>query len=151
MSASAKTGWWHTDMARDLFHAIVREALEFDGWQITHDPYPIRAMGRDYEVDLGAEQLFAAERGTQKIAVEVKSFVSPSLAYEFHAVLGQYLNYHTFMAIQEPDRVLFLAVSSTVYNAFFREAATQLILDKFSLNLVIFDIESKTIEQWIIR
>ncbi len=108
-------------------------------------------MGRDYEVDLGAEQLFAAERGTQKIAVEVKSFVSPSLAYEFHAVLGQYLNYHTFMAIQEPDRVLFLAVSSTVYNAFFREAATQLILDKFSLNLVIFDIESKTIEQWIIR
>lgn len=138
-------------MARDIFHAMVREALEYDGWQITHDPYPIRAMGRDYEVDLGAEQLFAAEKGTQKIAVEVKSFVSPSLAYEFHSVLGQYLNYHTFMAIQEPDRVLYLAVSATIYTSFFQEPATQLILDKFKLNLVIFDRHSKTIEQWITR
>ena len=108
-------------------------------------------MGRDYEVDLGAEQLFAAEKGTQKIAVEVKSFVSPSLAYEFHSVLGQYLNYHTFMAIQEPERVLYLAVSSTIYTSFFREPATQLILDKFGLNIVIFDMHSKTIEQWITR
>ena len=138
-------------MARDLFHAAVREALEFDGWLITHDPYPIRAMGRDYEVDLGAEQLFAAEKDTQKIAVEVKSFVSPSLAYEFHTVLGQYLNYHTFMAIQEPDRTLWLAVSSSVYESFFREPATQLVVDKFGLNLVIFDKQSKTIEQWISR
>ncbi len=138
-------------MARDIFHTTVREALEYDGWLITHDPYPIRAMGRDYEVDLGAEQLFAAEKGTQKIAVEVKSFVSPSLAYEFHSVLGQYLNYHTFMAIQEPERVLYLAVSSTIYTSFFREPATQLILDKFGLNIVIFDMHSKTIEQWITR
>lgn len=26
-------------MARDLFHQIVREALEADGWEITHDGY----------------------------------------------------------------------------------------------------------------
>lgn len=138
-------------MARDLFHAAVREALEYDGWRITHDPYPIRAMGRDYEVDLGAEQLFAAEKNAQKIAVEVKSFISPSLAYEFHSVLGQYLNYHTFMAIQEPDRTLWLAVSSTIHDSFFRDPATQLIVDKFRLNLIIFDKQSKTIEQWISR
>ena len=138
-------------MARDLFHTAVREALEFDGWLITHDPYPIRAMGRDYEVDLGAEQLFAAEKDAQKIAVEVKSFVSPSVAYEFHAVMGQYLNYHTFMAIQEPDRTLWLAISSSVYDSFFREPATQLIVVKFGLNLVIFDKQSRTIEQWISR
>lgn len=57
-------------MARDIFHPIVREALEKDGWVITHDPYPLRVKGRNYEVDLGAEQLVAAEKGPTKIAVE---------------------------------------------------------------------------------
>ncbi|MFN4254686.1 MAG: element excision factor XisH family protein [Saprospiraceae bacterium] len=28
-------------MARDIFHQEVREALEKDGWTITHDPVPI--------------------------------------------------------------------------------------------------------------
>ena len=84
-----KTGSKRTDMARDIFHPIVREVLLNDGWTITHDPYPVRVMGRSYEVDLGAEQLMAAEKGVAKIAVEVKSFTSPSFAYEFHGVLGQ--------------------------------------------------------------
>jgi len=28
-------------MAKDIFHEIVRNALQKDGWQITHDPYEI--------------------------------------------------------------------------------------------------------------
>lgn len=136
-------------MARDIFHQTVREALEHDNWLITHDPYPIKVKKRNYEVDLAAEQLVAAEKGLSKIAVEVKSFISPSFAYEFHAVLGQYLNYQTFMEIQEPDRVLYLAVERKIYNAFFQDEGTQLIVDKFNINLVIFDADDKTVEQWI--
>lgn len=138
-------------MARDIFHPIVREALLNDGWTITHDPYPIRVKGRSYEVDLGAEQLVAAQKGITKIAVEVKSFILPSFAYEFHAVLGQYLNYQTFMAIQEPDRVLYLAVAREIYDKFFLDEATQLIVNKFKLNLVIFDTHTKMVEEWIIK
>jgi hypothetical protein len=33
---------------------------------------------RNMYVDLGAERLIAAERGTERIAVEIKSFRSPS-------------------------------------------------------------------------
>jgi hypothetical protein len=114
-------------------------------------PYPIRVKGRNYEIDLGAEQIFAAEKGPQKIAIEVKSFILPSFPYEFHGVLGQYLNYQTFMEIQEPDRVLYLAVARNIYDKFFTDEATQLIVDKFRLNLVIFDRETKMVEKWIVK
>jgi hypothetical protein len=35
------------------------------------------------EIDLGAEKLICAEKGIEKIVVEVKSFLSRSLTYEF--------------------------------------------------------------------
>lgn len=58
-------------MARNLIHQIVREALENEGWKITHDPYPIQIGGFDMEIDLGAEELVAAEKEGEKIAVEI--------------------------------------------------------------------------------
>ncbi|MEK7255697.1 MAG: element excision factor XisH family protein, partial [Bacteroidota bacterium] len=47
-------------MAKDLFHKHVREALEKDGWIITHDPYKIRLEGVAFDIDYGAEKLIAA-------------------------------------------------------------------------------------------
>lgn len=70
-------------MARDLFHNIVRTALEKDGWTITDDPLSIRCGGVDIQIDLGLEKLLAAEKGTNKIAVEIKNFVSASKISEF--------------------------------------------------------------------
>ncbi len=136
-------------MARDIFHPIVRQALEKDGWRITHDPYPIGAMGRDYQVDLAAELMVAAEKDQQKVAVEVKSLIAASIAYEFHTVLGQYLNYRTFMAIQDPERIMYLAVKRSIYDSFFRDEATQLVLTTFSVNVVIIDEHTKTVDQWM--
>jgi XisH protein len=57
-------------MARDLIHNIVKNALINDGWNITHDPYPVKIGGFDMEIDLGAENLVAAEREGEKIAIE---------------------------------------------------------------------------------
>lgn len=56
-------------MAKDRFHDIGRNALEKGGWQITADPYEINVDDIDFEMDLAAEQLLAAERDNQKIAV----------------------------------------------------------------------------------
>ena len=58
-------------MAKDVFHDIVKQALENDGWLVTHDPYRLSVLGREAQVDLGAEKNFiAAEKGVQRIAVE---------------------------------------------------------------------------------
>jgi predicted RecB family endonuclease len=77
-------------MAKDRFHTVVRTALEKGGWQITADPYEINIDDVDFEIDLAAEKLLAAERENQKIAVEVKSFISPSNVSDFHMALGQF-------------------------------------------------------------
>ena len=83
-------------MAKDIFHETVRKALEKDGWTITHDPYYLNDKIKNikYEIDLGAEKLLAAERDSEKIAVEIKSFTKISFRHEFHSVLGQYLIYY---------------------------------------------------------
>ena len=99
-------------MARDLFHNIVKEALITEGWHITHDPFPVDYGDVQMQIDLGAERLLAADRGSEKIAVEVKSFTKPSAISEFHTAVGQYLNYRYALRAQEPDRKLYLAVPS---------------------------------------
>jgi XisH protein len=64
--------------AKDIYHNAVKNALIQEGWIITNDPLHLKWGQKDMYVDLGAKQLLAAEQGTRKIAVEIKSFVSPS-------------------------------------------------------------------------
>jgi predicted RecB family endonuclease len=78
------------NMSKDRFHDVVRTALEKEGWQITADPYEINVDDVDFEIDLAAEQLLAALKDNQKIAVEIKSFISPSNVSDFHTALGQF-------------------------------------------------------------
>lgn len=80
-------------MAKDFYHALVKEALIVEGWKITHDPYSFKEYDPEWEVDLGAEKIIGAEKGNKKIAVEIESFLASSFAYEFHGVIGQYVNY----------------------------------------------------------
>jgi len=66
--------------AKDIYHDDVRSALVKDGWTITDDPFRLRWGKKDYYVDLGAEELIAAEMPGRRIAVEIKSFLAlPSL------------------------------------------------------------------------
>jgi hypothetical protein len=46
-------------MAKDLYHHIVREALEKDGWAIVNDPFVLKVGGLKMEVDLAAEKIIA--------------------------------------------------------------------------------------------
>ena len=61
--------------AYDVFHAAVKEGLIKDGWTITDEPLYVEFGGMDMYVDLAAEKLIAAEKGEERIAVEIKSFV----------------------------------------------------------------------------
>ena len=138
-------------MAKDLYHEAVKIALVKEGWKITDDPYRIKVLDTNYEVDLGAEKLMAAERDGIKIAIEIKTFAGLSFTYEFHGALGQYLNYATFLELQEPERVLYLAVTRFVYDAYFQLPSTKYIISKFNLNIVVFDPQIKKIEQWLAK
>jgi XisH protein len=135
--------------AKDLYHDIVRSALEKDGWTITNDPLTLSIGSRSVYVDLGAEKLLAANKGDRKIAVEIKSFIGNSPVRELETALGQYLLYSQILEDQNYDRVLYLAISRTVYLDLFSEAIGQLIINKNHLNLVVFDIQNVEITKWI--
>lgn len=136
-------------MAKDLYHNNVREALQKDGWAITHDPYTVKIEEVGYEIDFGAEPLIAAEKDEQRIAVEVKSFVGPSTVNEFHRAIGQFNDYSVALDIQEPQRVLFLAIPKIVWLRFFQKQIIQKSLQRVGARVIVYDPKTNTILQWI--
>lgn len=137
------------NMVKDRFHDVVRTALEKDDWEITADPYEVSIDDVDFEIDLAAEQLLAAERENQKIAVEVKSFIGSSNVSEFHTALGQFLNYRDALARIEPDRQLYLAVRVPVYESFFQRRFITAAVERYQIRLVIYDVKQEVIVQWL--
>ncbi|HAT12345.1 MAG TPA: fatty-acid oxidation protein subunit alpha [Microcoleaceae bacterium UBA11344] len=136
--------------ARDVFHESVKSALLKDNWVITHDPLKLKFSKDDrLRIDLGAEQLLVAERGLQKIAVEVKSFLSESAMFDFHLALGQFLNYRLALRSLEPDRSLYLAVPIAAYNSFFSRALPQAAIAEYDLKLLVYDPTNEVIVEWI--
>ena len=137
-------------MAKDIYHNTVKTALEKDGWIITNDPLTLKVGGRSAFIDLGAEKLFAAEKEGQRIAVEVKSFISPSPVRDLEQALGQYIMYSQVLERQNLSRSLYLAISRSVFLDFFSEELPQLMIELNNLKLLIFDVDSEEIVKWII-
>lgn len=90
--------------------------LEREAYRVTHDPYVLRKYDPKWELDFGAEKVIAAEQGSLKIAVEVKSYFEDSFAHAFHGILGQYLNYRLALSYIEPERKMILAVPEDIYH-----------------------------------
>jgi hypothetical protein len=135
-------------MARDKLHQTVKQALLKDGWLITHDPYILRYKP-GWEIDMGAEKVFAAERDAVKIAVEVKSFKVESFANEFHTVLGQYLNYHSALKRIDKERILFLAVPKEVYEWEFEIEGIQNSVSDYQVKILVYDPLTQLILKWV--
>lgn len=136
--------------ARDTYHDDVKQALLDDGWTITHDPLTISYGGRDVYVDLGAERpIIAAEKDQQKIAVEIKSFLSPSPVQDLEEAVGQYDIYRSLLSETDPERVLYLAVPQRAYENIFSERFGQLITASIHLRILVFDPLRERVIRWI--
>jgi hypothetical protein len=137
-------------MAKDIYHEIVRIALEKDDWSITADPYKLLMTNRrPLEVDLAAEKMIAAEKGATKIAVEIKSFLSDSFMRDWYTAVGQYSTYDRLIAKREPDRQLFLAIPEAVYlDAIKDDKDIWGLCVELNVRLIIFDVLTKTIVEW---
>ena len=135
--------------AKDKFHDAVRNALVKDGWTITADPLQIKLGDIDAYIDLAAERLLTAEKDDEKIAVEIKSFLGASNIYDFYLAYGQFMNYREALIIQEPERILFLAVPDNVHETFFKNEFIIRMVSKFEVKLVTYNIEREEITKWI--
>jgi hypothetical protein len=112
------------------------------------DPLRFKFGNVNFQVDLGAERLLAAESAGEKIAVEIKSFLNPSAITDFYSALGQFLSYRLALEATEPDRVLYLAVPLDAYQTFFQFEFTQTALQRYQVLLIVYDPVNEVIFQW---
>ena len=137
-------------MAKDIFHQQVKNALIKDGWIITDDPLIVRiSEAIKVQIDLAAENAIAAEKDTEKIAVEIKSFIAGSDISEFHTALGQYLNYVQALEKHEPERIVYLAVPEETYKDFFQLTFVQQTIKRYQMKLIVYEPNKEEIISWI--
>lgn len=136
-------------MAKDTLHNNVREALIKDGWTITDDPLTLLTKEEGgVSTDLGAEKVILAEQGTTKIAVEVKSFLNPSLIHDFMHASGQYKSYEVIINYKMFQRKMYLAIPLFAYQRLIRFEFVQQILHNLQINLIVFNPEENQILSW---
>lgn len=134
---------------RDIYHNTVIAALVKDGWRITDDPLVLKWGQKDLYIDLGAEELVAAEKSGRQIAVEIKSFIGPSEVEDLKNALGAHILYHDILAKTQPQRFLYLAIREEVYYALFEEPIGSILLENRRVQLLIFDPQQEVIVKWI--
>ena len=136
--------------ARNIYHDMVVEALVADGWTITDDPLTLRVGSRSLHIDLSAEKSpIAAERAGELIAVEIQSFGSPSVVADLHQAVGQFAVYRLFLAERQPERVLYLAVPSEVYDGILSEPLGAGVVAGLGVPLILFDPDGREGLRWI--
>lgn len=135
-------------MAKDLFHNAVKNALLKEEWIITDDPLTIKIDGVKLEIDLTAEKVIAAEKEGRKIAIEIKSFLNPSTITDFHAALGQFLNYRLALQMTEQNRVLYLAIPFETFESFFQERFVRESVKLHQIRTIVYDPKKEVIVEW---
>jgi hypothetical protein len=142
--------------AKDRIHDLVKQALCKDGWQITDDPYVISYGERFLFVDLAAissstagSRLIAAVRHSKRIAIEIKDFRSQSAIADLEKTLGQYLLYRLLLSKIDPELELYLAITSTTYEDIFSEPIGELVIKEIPLKLIIINLQTMEIQQWL--
>jgi hypothetical protein len=135
--------------AKDTYHDTMKAALIKDGWTVADASLTFMVGKRSAIIDLAAERFLLAERMTQKIAVEVKSFLSPSPMNDLEKAIGQFFLYFDIMAERDPSRRLYLGIPQNTYDGIFSEEVGKLLLRRRpEMSLVMFDPDLQEITQW---
>ncbi|MFN0200180.1 MAG: element excision factor XisH family protein [Bacteroidia bacterium] len=137
---------------KDLYPEIVKVALEKEGWIVAETPYCMeRIFFSEFLKADGCEDKnnwLRAEKGGEKITVEVNSFLGHSIMLDYHSALGQMLMYQICMKTHEPDRKLWLAIPEHIYFSMEREDFYQQTFTKHHISFLVFDIDNESIVLW---
>lgn len=134
--------------AKNRHHRAFREALEKDGWTVTHDPLTVFVGERPLFIDLGAERPAVGAIAVDLIAVEVQSFPDPSPVADLQQAIGQFAMYQAVLEDQQPDRTLYLGVETDVYNGILSEPLGARMIEVVGLKLIVFDPTERRVLRW---
>lgn len=134
--------------AIDSCEPQVIRAMEKAGWQVTHQPYPVR-ISRNEGIIADARLRHTA-RKRQIIVLEVKCFPEnrPTLD-EFYRATGQYILYRNMLILKGVSTPLYLAIPTTVYESFFTRKSIQATVNDAKIKLVVIDIAIEEVVKWV--
>lgn len=81
----------------------------------------------------------AAEKDGRRIAVAIRNFLSPSSIRDLPEAVGQFEIYRAVLAEMDPDRHLYRPVPRRVWTGLLAESFGQLIIDRLTLRLLVFE------------
>lgn len=132
---------------RDHYHGAVKQALIKEGWTITHAPYVFQTDPK-LAADLGAERLIAAERGYEKIVVEIKSFRRASQVADLEEAIGQYSLYQIFLQQCDPERRLYLAVPLHAFDNILNREVGRIAIERLKIHVIVYSLSEEEPLQW---
>jgi hypothetical protein len=141
--------------AKDIYHQLIKKALEKDGWLITDDPYVISYGERFLFIDLGAtnvsdsSSIIGATKGEEKIAIEIKNFRSKSPILDLEQAIGQYVLYQLLLKQVDPARKIYLAITQQMKEEIFSEPLGELVIEQLPLKLIVIDLKLQEVHEWI--
>jgi hypothetical protein len=97
---------------------------------------------------VGAEKLIAAQKGTDKIAVEIKSFIGASDLEDLYQAIGQFILYRQALRKVDPMRTLFLAIDVGAFKRMFDDPEGESLRVEEGINLLVFDKGTEEIVLW---
>lgn len=68
---------------------------------------------------------------------------------DLERAIGQFKLYGVMINASEPDRILFLAVSDTMFYKVFETQAGQILIEQLQLKLVVVDLAQSEVVRWI--
>jgi poly-beta-hydroxyalkanoate depolymerase len=90
-----------------------------------------------------------AKKNGKKIIIEIKTFAGRSFIKELQQALGQYELYFDMLELTELDYELYMAISEFVYQDFFLQKGTQMIVQRHKIKLLVVNIEREEIVKWV--
>jgi hypothetical protein len=133
----------------DFYKEHVRQALEKDGWRITHDPMKTPFDDTDILIDFGAERTLLATKERETIAVEVKNFLHPNEKMnELNRLIGQYANYLKSFKVNDPNRKAYIAVTEEAYLRVFCMPMMAANVIEYNMRFIIFNPYTCKIISW---
>ena len=134
---------------KDIYHDIVKIALQKDGWQTIDDPLRVVVGGIGLFIDLTAEPVLSFEKGNEKIAIEIKSFEIQSHITSFYEALGKYLTYRKALEMNAMQMEIYLAIPYKAYDTIFQKELIKALVIENHLHIIVYEPNTQVIISWI--
>lgn len=136
--------------AIDRCEPEIVQALEKDGWLVTHQPFAIRINKTRGGYIFADIRLHKPQTGQSAIVVEVKCFESKrTFLDEFYHAVGQYIVYRNALILNDISSPVYLAIPFSIFQSIFQQALIKSVLSDIQINLVVINLEKEEIIQWI--